>query len=338
MPSSVESRRAARAGVVRLAQAQGPRLVERAGDQRRDGIVDIAGDAAALVFLQANGAPVQVTHLFGLGCAGFTRLLQIAQLVAQAHWPSPDAAPMSAISALPPSIGSPRRAIAAGQRFGLGSAVRRNGRAASSADQGAQGQGHQRRGQQRQRRSGRSCPGWGRTRPARDASPARPRSSPAPVRKPRSAPSRFHRCRRRCRAAQTPGRHGRGKQGVDRRIGALRGDHLPIGDDGDQRVAAGKGQAPPRPGAPPRGASRPPRSAPPRPGPWPAPAWSARSRAHRARSTRWRRRFAQLERAVDRLGERRFAPETVPGRGRCWRPDWPGDRAGRARRDSDGPG
>ena len=89
MLSRVESRRAVgAAGIVRRPQAQRARLVERAGDQGRDGVVDLAGDAPPLVLLQAHGAPVQVAQLPGLGGAGLPRLLQIAHLLAEVGWPS----------------------------------------------------------------------------------------------------------------------------------------------------------------------------------------------------------------------------------------------------------
>ena len=45
--------------------------------------MDLAGDAPPLVLLETNGAPVQIAQLLGLGGAGLSRLLQIADLLAE---------------------------------------------------------------------------------------------------------------------------------------------------------------------------------------------------------------------------------------------------------------
>src|SRR6185503_5344263 len=70
--------------VTRTGDAHGLGLVQRAGDERRDGVVDIGSDAAALVFLEADRAAEEVAQALCLAGDLLARCFGVADLGAEA--------------------------------------------------------------------------------------------------------------------------------------------------------------------------------------------------------------------------------------------------------------
>src|SRR5690606_2785741 len=49
-----------------LIQQHGPNLIQRTGNERGNGIMNLTGNSALLVFLESQRAPVEVTQFLGL--------------------------------------------------------------------------------------------------------------------------------------------------------------------------------------------------------------------------------------------------------------------------------
>ena len=104
----------------RVAQAQGAGLVEGAGDEWGDGIVQLTRDAAPLILLQPDRPSVQLAELLGLQRALFPRLLQIVHLLAEAIRYGGEGTANGGDLATAARDRVARREVARGQRLRLG--------------------------------------------------------------------------------------------------------------------------------------------------------------------------------------------------------------------------